>query len=156
MPRQCWLLIPYLPYVIGSLNQFFWLIFFLGIVCRTNSKPGPWKCRHGYQIAAWASECITAPEPSVGAGRSQDKRPRDAKRCKHYSGHAYPSSKWWVVTPSSCLEGKDTHTSGVCSLAASTRIRPVFRRWVTVNFVINFFTHASDHMPDQDKQQVHC
>lgn len=64
------------------------------------------------------------------------------------------------VTPlSSCLEGKDTHTSGVCSLATPTRIRPVFWKWVTVNFLIDFLTHASNHMPDHDhpdKQQGCC
>lgn len=119
--RQCWLLIPYLPSIIDSLNQFFCLLFLPGIVPRANSKPGPWELRHGYRITAGASGCITAPEPGAGTGWSQEQQPRDTEHCRISPGGANPGSQWWVES-SLLLPRGGAHTSTHQSQASILRV----------------------------------
>lgn len=113
--RQCWLLIPYLPSIIDSLNQFFCLLFLPGIVPRTNSKPGPWERSHGYRITAGASGCIPAPEPGAGTGWSQEQQPRDTEHCRISPGGANPGSQRWVESSLLLPRGKGTHQQAVRS-----------------------------------------
>lgn len=146
MPRQCWLPISYLPYITDGLNP-----FFSGFYSSQALSPeqianlGPENAAMVTRSQREHLNALQLQSLQLALDGARPSTPGTQQGASATQALQTPALGGEYVSPSSRLE-EDTRSSGLCSPTASTRIRPVFWRWVTVNSLNSFLTHASNHV----------